>query len=659
MNPSWQADNQRYLMAELQRIAQVLQQHIQSHSSGLPPSSPKTHHERSCHTPPFTLEELSQTFGLSNFEQDILLLCVGAELDVTFQNLCVQVQPNLKHGSPTFGLARLIFHQCHWAAFTPDAPLRRWQLIELGANNTLMTAPLRIDERILHYLMAISQLDSRLTGLLKPIHPVGILVESHQNCIEEIKSAWSDFTTFNKLPIMPIIQLFGVENANKQLIAAFACNQLGRSLYALSSHAIPLNRPDLHQLIRLWEREAALSSIALLLDLDELHELEADRQSAIAFLIESITSPLIVSSRDRRSFNHPVVTLEVENPKTREQLQLWHHALGNEPDSNSIAETLVAQFNLSPTAIQTASLRALSSQNGQVKNFQPYLDFQNRLWETCRNQARPQLDDLAQRIETGEAWDDLVLPDLLKKTLREVVAQVQQRSTVYEQWGFGQKGRRGLGISALFSGLSGTGKTMAAGILAQELRLDLYRIDLSSLVSKYIGETEKNLRRVFDAAEAGGVILLFDEADALFGKRSEVKDSHDRYANMEVSYLLQRMEAYRGLAILTTNLKDAIDPAFMRRIRFIVKFPFPEYGDRIKIWQRIFPADTPLQALNYKKLAKLNLAGGNIRNIAMNAAFLAADERNPVSMAHLLKATRSEYLKLERSLTETEIQGWV
>lgn len=656
MNPNWQADNQRYLMAELQRIGWALQQHVQSNSSQLPQYLPEPSPERPCHTPPFALEQLCQTFGLSEFEQDILLLCAGTELDTTLRGLCAQAQPDLKHGSPTFSLAGLILNQCHWTAFTPHAPLRRWQMVEMGASTTAMTAPLRIDERILHYLMGISQVDQRLTSLLKPLYPSDFLVASHQQCIEEIKTTWSQSAAFGK---RPILQLCGAGNTNKQSIAAFACDQLGRSLYALSSHAIPLNSPDLHQLIQLWEREAALSPVALLLELDEMHEPEAARHSAIAFLIESVTSPVIVSSRDRRSFNHPVVTLEVENPTTHEQLQLWQHALGDGTDSNSIAETLVAQFNLSPVAIQTASLRALSHQNDWLKTAQMDSVLQTRLWEICRTQARPQLDELAQRIDPGEQWDDLVLPELQKQILREITAQVQQRSKVYEQWGFAQKGRRGLGISALFSGLSGTGKTMAAGILSQELRLDLYRIDLSSVVSKYIGETEKNLRRVFDAAEAGGVILLFDEADALFGKRSEVKDSHDRYANMEVSYLLQRMEAYRGLAILTTNLKDAIDPAFMRRIRFIVKFPFPEYGDRIQIWQRIFPAETPIQSLNYKKLARLNIAGGNIRNIAMNAAFLAAHENQPVRMVHLLKASQNEYLKLERTMTEAEMKGWI
>ena len=279
-----------------------------------------------------------------------------------------------------------------------------------------------------------------------------------------------------------------------------------------------------------------------------------------------------------------------------------------------------------------------------------------RLWDACRVSARARLDDLAQRIEPAADWDDLVLPAAQLQTLRDIAAQVRQRTRVYETWGFAAKGARGLGISALFAGASGTGKTMAAEVLASELRLDLYRIDLSQVVSKYIGETEKNLRRVFDAAEEGGAILLFDEADALFGKRSEVKDSHDRYANIEVSYLLQRMEAYRGLAILTTNLKSALDPAFLRRIRFVVQFPFPDAAQRAEIWRRIFPAQHADRGPRRDKLARLNVAGGNIRNIALNAAFLAADAGEPVRMGHLLRAARSEYAKLEKPLTESESQ---
>ena len=236
---------------------------------------------------------------------------------------------------------------------------------------------------------------------------------------------------------------------------------------------------------------------------------------------------------------------------------------------------------------------------------------------------------------------------------------MRQQATVYDTWEFVTRGSNGLGISTLFAGPSGTGKTLAAEVLAHELRLDLYRIDLSQVVSKYIGETEKNLRQVFDAAEAGGAILLFDEADALFGKRSDVKDSHDRYANIEVSYLLQRMEAYRGLAILTTNLKTAIDTAFLRRLRFLVQFPFPNGVQRQEIWRRIFPVSLPTDGLDWERLAQLNITGGNIRTIALNGAFLAADEGTAVQMRHLLQSARTEYVKLEKTLTDAEVRGWV
>ncbi|MCC2668857.1 MAG: ATPase, central domain protein, partial [Armatimonadetes bacterium] len=197
-----------------------------------------------------------------------------------------------------------------------------------------------------------------------------------------------------------------------------------------------------------------------------------------------------------------------------------------------------------------------------------------------------------------------------------------------------------------------------AEVLANELRLDLYRIDLAGVVSKYIGETEKNLRRIFDAAELGGAVLLFDEADALFGKRSEVKDSHDRYANIEVSYLLQRMEAYRGLAILTTNMKSALDTAFLRRLRFVVTFPFPDAAERVRIWRTAFPSGVPTHAIDPDRLAQLNVAGGSIRNIALGAAFLAAEAGSAICMDHLRLAAVREYAKLEQSMTHGELQGW-
>jgi SpoVK/Ycf46/Vps4 family AAA+-type ATPase len=252
-----------------------------------------------------------------------------------------------------------------------------------------------------------------------------------------------------------------------------------------------------------------------------------------------------------------------------------------------------------------------------------------------------------------------VLPEKEREQMRHISLHVRQRIRVYEGWGFADRSSRGLGISVLFAGPSGTGKTTAAEVLAHELRLDLFRVDLSQVISKYIGETEKNLCRVFDAAEQGAAVLLFDEADALFGKRTEVKDSHDRYANCEVSYLLQRMETYRGLAILTTNRKSSLDQAFLRRLRFVVEFPFPEAAQRAEIWRRIFPPRTPVEGLNIERLSRLRVSGGNIHNIAMGAAFLAADAGEPVRMKHLLIAARTEFAKLEIPLNDAEVAGWI
>jgi SpoVK/Ycf46/Vps4 family AAA+-type ATPase len=277
----------------------------------------------------------------------------------------------------------------------------------------------------------------------------------------------------------------------------------------------------------------------------------------------------------------------------------------------------------------------------------------------CRVSARGGLDDLGQRLGSAATFDDLVVPDDQRDLLADIVGHVRHRSLVYDRWGMSGPTGTGLGISALFAGPSGTGKTLAATVLANALALDLYRIDLSQTVSKYIGETEKNLRRIFEAAAGSGAVLLFDEADALFGKRSEVRDSHDRYANVEISYLLQAMEAYRGLAVLTTNLRSALDPAFVRRLRFVVTFPFPGPAERARIWARAFPASTPTKDLDLARLGQLTVAGGNIRNIALHAAFAAAAAGVPVGMGEVLRAAAVEYAKLERPLSDAEIGGWL
>ncbi len=607
---------------------------------------------------PSPLERLCAIFTLSDFERSLLLLCAGIELDASFPVLCAAASGNGQRSYPTFGLAMTVLEGLHWTAFTPAGSLRRWRLIEVGSGSELMTSPLRIDERILHYLVGVQHLDQRLLGIVEPVEVIEDLVPSHWQLVEKMIAAWS--VNINDFLKLPILQLCGNEVASKRPIAALVCHYLGLHLYTIAAHNIPTTSSDLNQFKLLWEREVVLANCVLLIDCDDLESADTAKDAAITYLCEWLRCPIILTTSDRkRSRLRPLLIFDIKRPTTTEQYSVWEKALGEYAQSLNVeVDNLVSQFNLGVPVIQAACSQ-VRVQWQQAQDSEVPLDFNHLLWDTCRTQARPKLDDLAQRIDCMATWEDLVLPEPQIQVLKKIAAHVKQRAKVYERWGFGGKSSRGLGISSLFAGVSGTGKTMAAEVVARELELDLYRIDLSAVVSKYIGETEKNLGRVFDAAELGGVVLLFDEADALFGKRTEVKDSHDRHANVEVSYLLQRMESYRGLSVLTTNLKSTMDQAFLRRIRFIVQFPFPDSTQRTEIWRRTFPKATPTAGLDYQKLGQLNIAGGNIRSVAMNAAFLAADAEEVVTMNHMLQAAKSEYIKLERTLTDTEVSGWV
>jgi AAA+ superfamily predicted ATPase len=437
-------------------------------------------------------------------------------------------------------------------------------------------------------------------------------------------------------------------------VAQQAAQQLGLFLYRLPAELLPAQAAELETFVRLWQRESLLLPIALYLDAHETEGTTASEGQAppLHRFLSRSGGLLFLSSRDvRPNLDRPTLLIDIDKPTIDEQRELWQAALG-ERAGDSPAQ-LASQFNLNPIAIQQIAQRMLAQVPTQDYDY----ELPNQLWSACLSSSRPQLDVLAQRLDAKATWDDIVLPEEEEGLLHQIADQVRQRHKVYQDWGFENRMNRGLGISALFAGESGTGKTMAVEVIANELRLDLYRIDLSAVVSKYIGETEKNLRRLFDAAEDGGAILFFDEADALFGKRSEVKDSHDRYANIEINYLLQRIEAFRGLAILATNMRSALDQAFVRRLRFIVTFPFPSPADRQKIWQHVFPTQTLTQDLNMARLARLNLTGASIHNVALNAAFLAAQqEKNAVTMPLVLQAARTEFRKLDRPINEADFR---
>lgn len=653
----WQKANRDYLMASLAIVRNRLTSYIATKEEQT--ENRNQHLEESLQQAaealprPSTLENLCGLFKLSSFEREVLLLCVGLELDPRFIPLCgggtVNSRPYV-----TFSLALSALPDAHWNALAPTSPLRYWRLLEVTNQEVLALSPLRLDERILHYVTGTFYLDTRLRGLVERVPVPETLPPSQQKLVQHLIELWGKRKSEDP---WIVVQLCGKDAIIQKEIAALACHKCGLKLQVMRAKELSASLAEREALIRLWEREAFLSTSALLLDCEGLDASETAR--AVSF-VEQLQSPLLVASREPLPIKERVfVRLDLAKPSTAEQEQIWQQELGSFAEEiNGQIEPLVMQFNLNAQRIRAACLD-FKVQYPSWVNSGLDKEMIESLWDACRSQSRPSLEQLAQRIQPAATWEELVLPDQQKQILREIAAHVRQRGKVYQTWDFASKGARGLGISALFAGISGTGKTMAAEVLAQELRLDLYRIDLSSVVSKYIGETEKNLRRVFDAAESGGAILLFDEADALFGKRSEIKDSHDRYANIEVSYLLQRMEAYRGLAVLTTNLKEALDTAFLRRIRFVVQFPFPDAAQRREIWRRIFPENTPREGLDLERLGRLNVAGGNIRNIALNAAFLAADGGEAVQMKHLLAAARSEYMKLEKSLTDTEVGDWL
>ncbi|MFT3770695.1 MAG: AAA family ATPase [Minicystis sp.] len=653
---SWSEANQRYLTASIAILRERLR--LRGARGEGPPAEERASVEALERARdelraslPFSpaLDRLGALFALSPFESDLLLLSAGVEIDTALASSCALAQGDPRAVRPTLGLALEALPGAHWTALAPDGPLRHFRLVDLAAGPTLTTSPIVVGERVLHYLLGIDVLEDCLRALVDIEFPPTTLPPSHRALATRVADLW---TAARAPASAPAILLSGDDRAGKRAVAASAADALGMRLFVLHAADLPATPADRDELLRTWEREALLLPGALLLDCEDVEGHAAWR--ALASFADRSRCPLLISARaaiglERRD----LARVDVDKLAAEEQRLLWREALGDTTGAlDGALDAVLSSFDLSARTIHEAS-REVAALAERPE------DMAARLWEACRVRARPKLDDLAQRIEAAAGWDDLVLPAEQRDILRATAAQVRQRRRVYDGWGFGVRGARGLGISALFAGPSGTGKTMAAEILARELSLDLYRVDLSQVVSKYIGETEKNLRRVFDAADEGGAILLFDEADALFGKRSEVKDSHDRFANIEVGYLLQRMEAYRGLAILTTNLKSSLDQAFLRRIRFVVSFPFPDAANRAEIWRRAFPRATPTEGLDLRRLSRLTVTGGTIRNIVLNAAFLAADAGEPVQMKHIGKAAKAECVKLEKPALESEIAGWV
>jgi len=600
------------------------------------------------------LARIVRLAGLTPFERDLLVLVAGCELDPGLPALCATANADSGRPFPTLALAMSALPGSHWDALVSTAPLRSLGLIRMDESaQTLMAARLSMDEPVLFALLGLDDEDERLLDLAEREVPRAVpLARSHADALALALASWNSGDARAIAVVsgsVPDRRAF--ENALAAAVGARRLWRIRAADPALLSTATSLVGGERRAVFRRLLREIQLAGSVVVFDLDDADPGQLLAAIGLASRLIDATSRVVVSSAEATSgLPATIRTVELADADLGERIELWESALG--PAAVEIprdVQRLAGQFRLGADQIE-AVVADVRDENAS--------DVPSALWRASRLRSRVNLDGLAERIQPSARWDDLVLPERESAALRDLLRHTRFRSTVFEQWRLTGSDRRGAGVTALFAGPSGTGKSLAAEVIAAELHVDLYRLDLSQVVSKYIGETEKNLRRVFDTAERSGAVLVIDEADALLGQRTAVKDSHDRYANIEVSYLLQRMETYRGLAVLTTNLRSNIDDAFVRRLGFIVTFPFPDLQQRLQLWERAFGPRVPQAHLHARSLAQLTLSGGSIRNVAVNAAFLAAERGDAVTMLDVLRGARSEYGKLDRPLTSTEIEGW-
>jgi SpoVK/Ycf46/Vps4 family AAA+-type ATPase len=634
---------------------------------------------------------LGQAFGLSDFDLDVLLVALAPEFDLRYERLYAYLQDDVTRKRPTVDLALNLLCDsageklARRAHFSPDAPLIRHGLLRLfkDAHQTqppLLSHYLKPDEQIAARLLGQGSLDSRLAEFTRLLAPTTSLAELPLD--DDAKAALLALAVEAFETGRPLRLYFrGERGAWRRRTAGALARKLGASLLCVDLSRVPAE--EFAHALRLILREAWFqNALVYFEELDALRReeraaeferlTEALKESA-GVVILSGTRPWAPAGRVARE----VVGVEFPAPDFARRRECWRRELSGSGVTLEARQldALAGRFRLMPQQVSEAVAAAHglarwraavgrqragdlhASAAAHTHASQPALD---DLFEAARAQSSRDLLNLAQQIRPAHTWADVVLPEDTLSQVREICRRVANRHRVFGDWGFDGKLSLGKGVNALFAGSSGTGKTLTAEIIARELGLDLFKINLSGVVSKYIGETEKNLERIFAAAENANAILFFDEADALFGKRSEVRDAHDRYANIEVAYLLQKIEQYEGLAILASNLRSNLDEAFVRRLAFIIHFPFPDEVDRRRIWGSIWPAATPLAAdvdLDFLA-AQFKLSGGNIKNVALSAAFLAAaDGDDRVRMEHIFQATRREYQKLGKVLSEVELYG--
>lgn len=640
------------------------------------------------------LYRLASLFRLKAVELDILIICLAPELDLKYERIYAYLLDDVTRKSPSVNLILDLLSMNRQERFAvrscllDSEPLFRYELVSftgdtgdtagpVSCSGSFLSRGLKLDDRITHFLQGFDGLDSRLSSVARITRSQrrweSLVMEPELkaqfrrlagNCLQESSGTDRGLVFYLKGP-------YGV---GKRSLAEVFCGHLGIPLILVDTGNLSIrnknNETALHGAVNRLFREALFQAAALFFDgfdrlfaggsgygLDDAEYLRVLEKCIVGAVNEFACLTFLAGETE---WYPPVgfgeqafIKIDLPVPSYQLRKRLWRQCLnGRYPAAaESDIEAIANKFNFTPGQIldAVAEARNRSVIRGGHGNIDDNLAMDD-LVHSCRCQSNQKLSRMAQKIKPRYSWSDIVLPPDKFRQLEEICSHVRYRQTVYSQWGFGAKFSLGKGLNILFSGPSGTGKTMAAEVIAGNLELDLYKLDLSGVVSKYIGETEKNLNRIFHEAETANCILFFDEADALFGKRSEVKDAHDRYANIEINYLLQKMEEHEGTVILATNFLKNIDEAFKRRIHFSVDFSFPDEIYRLKIWQSIFPPQMPRsERMDFEFLArKFKLSGGNIKNIAVNAAFLAAEKSRQVDMSHTIQATRRELQKMGR-----------
>lgn len=624
-----------------------------------------------------TLPQLAHLFGLSPFELQTVIICLAPELHRKYDKLYAYLQDDITRKRPSVDLVLGLLCETEadrWRTrtfFSGHAPLFRFGIVQMTddsqspSGSSDLARFLKLDPRVLNYLLGNNSIDGRLVGVAELYRPSpdmdGVWVE------KAIKTELLHFTQHHFSEQKPkrkslVLYFHGPYGVGKRDLALGICGRLNYPLLYLDMERLLAHESDLETLLRLGFRDGVLLGAALYLDNVDVLLKEDDQPKPILKTLAKVIAEYgwLTFLAGEQAWSREGVfegaafhSVELPVPDVPLRKAAWENMLERliPKAETTWAEHLANQFRLTPGQIRDAvefveNRRAMRGGQGEITLAD--------LYTACRNQSNQKLRELALKIDPHYGWGDIVLPESKVAQLKEICSQVKHRYRVFGEWGFDQKLSHGKGLSVLFSGPPGTGKTMAAQVITHELQLDLYKIDLSSVVSKYIGETEKNLAKIFDEAETSNAILFFDEADALFGKRTEVSDAHDRYANIETSYLLQKMEEYEGMVILATNLRENMDEAFTRRIRFIVEFPFPDAENRMAIWKTHFPREAPVSdGIDYEFLSKqFQIAGGNIKNIVLNAAFFAAENGSVIGMEHILRGTRREFEKIGKLWNE-------